>query len=289
MATLPLVAVGFERILVPTDLSDISGRSLKYAKSIARQNQSQLFLVHINQALNPITPPEAVWIEEEGAQEQLEQQLEQAGEALRSEGFRAKAFSVTGAVCDKIISLVNENKIDLIVMGTHGRSGLDRLVFGSDAEAVLRKVSCPVLVIGPKAESVKDQVWHPKRVICATTLDSNLASVAAYAYRLSVHYQGAFMLFNIEKPGPIIDDSDWLHFENAFKKNLAGLGSSISLRTLLSDNRPGQKIVDVAKEHRADLIVMAARTASVTATHLVSGTVPKVFAEAPCPVMTIHR
>lgn len=289
MTTLTSATITFERILVPTDFSDTSERAIEYAKSIASQFQSQLFLAHINQPLNPITPPEAIWIDTEGIREQLEQQLEQRGAALRSEGFRAKALSVTGAIRNEILSLVSENNIDLIVMGTHGRSGLDRVLFGSDTEAVLRKVSCPVLVVGPEVAAAEGQVWPPKRVICATTLDPDLSWVAAYAYRLSVRYQAEFILFNIGNPGPTIVDSDWLQFENAFKKNLGSLGSDISLRTLLSDNPPGKKIVDVAKDHHAGLIVMAARTASSVATHLPPGTVPQVFAEAPCPVMTLHR
>lgn len=288
MTTLTSATVAFERILVPTDFSDASERAIEYAKSIASQFQSQLLLAHINQPLNPVTPPDAIWMDTEGIREQLEQQLEQRGAALRSEGFRAKALSVTGSIRKEILSLVSENKIDLIVMGTHGRSGVDRILFGSDTEAIFRKVSCPVLVVGPQVAAFGGQVWHPKRVICATTLEPDLAWVPAYAYRLSVRYQAEFILFNIGNPGPTIVDSDWLLFEATFKKNLGGLGSDVSLRTLLSDNPAGQKIVDVAKNHCADLIVMAARTASPVATHLPPGTVPQVLIEAPCPVMTLH-
>lgn len=289
MITLAPVKVAFERILVPTDFSDTSERALRYAKSIAREYQSQLFVVHVNQPINPITPPEAVWIDQEGIQQQLEQQLEQEGAALRSEGFQAKGLSVTGAIHDEILSLIKENRIDLIVMGTHGRRGLNRLMFGSDAETVLRQASCPVLIIGPEVAPATDQSWHPKNVICATTFDSNFAWVAAYAYRFAVQCQAQFLLFNIGNPGPTMVDKDWLLFEDALKHHLGGLGADISLRTLLSGNLAGQKIVDVAKEYRADLIIMAARAASSIATHLASGTVPQVFAEAPCPVMTLHQ
>ena len=67
--------VGFERILVPIDFTDISQRALDYAKSIARLNESTLFLVHANEAAHPITSPELVWFEQLTAQEPEEQQL----------------------------------------------------------------------------------------------------------------------------------------------------------------------------------------------------------------------
>ena len=290
MSTIAPAHVGFERILVPTDFSDVSQRALAYAKNIARQYQSHLFLAHVNQPINPIMPPEAVWIEEGGIQRQLEEQLEQAGAALRSEGFQAEALSVTGTIQRSILSLIRENKVDLLVMGTHGRKGLDRFLFGSDAEAVLRHVECPVLVIGPQVVPATNQKWHPKRLICAATLDPNSAWIAAYAYHLSVQFQAEFMLINVEDPALPRESADWPLFENEFKKNLAGgIGSNNAVRTLLSDSLPAHKIVDVAKERNVDLIVVGVHTASAMASHLAPGTAPQVLTEAPCPVLALHQ
>lgn len=289
MSTIAPAHVSFERILIPTDFSDASQRALAYAKTIARQYQSHLFLMHVSQAINPVTPPEAVWIEQ-GATQQVEDQLEQTGAALRSEGFQAESFSVTGAIEGEIASLVKANKIDLLVMGTHGRMGLDRFIFGSDAEAVMRHVHCPVLVIGPQAVPATNQKWHPKRLICATISDPNSAWIAAYAYHLSVQFQAEFMLIHVENPAEPSESEDWPRFENEFKKNLAdGISSNNAVRTLLSDSIPAHKIVDVAKERNADLIVIGAHTASAITSHLAPGTAPQVFMEAPCPVLTLHQ
>ncbi len=290
MSTIAPVHVAFERILVPIDFSDASQRTLAYAKNIARQYQSHLFLVHVNQPVNPLTPPEAVWIDEGGIQQRLEEQLEQAGAALRSEGFQAEALSVTGTIQSEILSLLKENKIDLIVMGTHARKGFDRFLFGSDTEAVLRHVQCPVLVIGPQVAPATDEKWHPRRLICATTFDPNSAWIAAYAYHLAAQFQAEFVLINIENPKQSRESEDWPLFENEFKKNLAdGISPDNAVRILLSDSIPAHQIVDVAKERNADLIVIGAHTASVIASHLAPGTAPRVFTEAPCPVLTLHR
>ncbi len=289
MSTLTPVRASFERILVPTDFSDVSKHALAYAKNIARQYQSHLFLVHVNQPTNPIAPPETVWVDE-GAMQQLEEQLQQAGAALRSEGFKADSLSVTGAIQSEILSLIEKNKIDLIVMGTYGRKGFDRFLFGSATEAVSRHMHCRTLVIGPNAVPATHQKWHPKRLICATTFDPDSAWIAAYAYHLSVQFQAEFMLINVENPSQARESEDWRQFENEFKKSLAGgISSHNAVRTLLSDSVPAHKIVEIAKERNADLIVLGAHTASNITSHLAPGTAPQVFIEAPCPVLTLHR
>jgi nucleotide-binding universal stress UspA family protein len=288
--TLAPVTVSFERILVPTDFSDPSDRALDYAKSIARQYQSRIFLVHVNPGINPVTPPEAIWIDSESIQEQLAQQLEQAGAALRSEGFKAEGFAATGSIRDAIYSIVKENRIDLLVMGTHGRTGCDRLLFGSDTESVLRQVNCPVIVVGPGVKLATEPVWHPKRVVCATTLDPDSAWIAAYGFRLAQQHQAAFTLFNVEDLSRKGRAVDWAVFESAFKKNLPdGTNFNGSLHTLVTDGAPGFEIVDYAKESGADLIVMGARVSADIATHLFRGTASKVFSEAPCPILTLRQ
>jgi nucleotide-binding universal stress UspA family protein len=288
MTTLAPVTAAFERILVPTDFSDPAQRALDYAKGIARQYQSRLFLVHVYQEFNPVTPPEAMWIDSQNIQEKIEEELEEAGAALRSEGLKAEGFSVTGAIQDRILSIIKENKIDLLVMGTHGRVGFERFLFGSDTEAVLRQVQCPVMVIGPAVRPVTASVWQPKKIVCATTLDPDSAWIAAYGYRLAQQHQATFTLFNVEEAAYKETDKSWGDFEFAFRKELPeDTKFTGSLRTLVSDSEAGEEIVDYASEIGADLIVMGARAAADVSTHLVRGTAPRVFAEAPCPVMTL--
>jgi nucleotide-binding universal stress UspA family protein len=139
MATTNPVAVTFERILVPTDFSETSERALEYAKAIARQDNSQLLLVHVSPPMNIITPPEAAWVDVAELETAEQERMEQSGAALRSEGYRARAISLTGALYDELLSAVKQNDVDLIVLGTHGRKGYDRLLLGSDAEAILRQ------------------------------------------------------------------------------------------------------------------------------------------------------
>jgi len=287
--TSPVPAIiAFKRILIPTDFSDTSQRAVEYATSIARPYGSHLILAHVNQHVNPITPPENVWIDQGMAQDQIDQQLQQIGAELRSKGFQARTVSVTGVVQSELLSLATKERADLIVVGTHGRSGVDRLMLGSDAEALLRRAVCPVFVVGPEAPTAGDQAWNPKEVVCASNLDLKTAPVAAYAYRLAFQYHAAFTLFHVEDPAAS-EGQDWPRFEGALTQILSGKPGPIhSLWTEFSERTTGLTIVDFARERHSDLIVMGAHSASAAASHLFRGIAPRVFAEAPCPVMTLH-
>jgi nucleotide-binding universal stress UspA family protein len=287
MTTVSPVAVTFEHILVPTDFSEVSERALEYAKSLAKQGNSELLLLHVNPPIDLITPPEAAWIDVSNLESLREEQLEQKGAALRSEGYLARAISLTGALRDELLHAVHDNKVDLIALGTHGRKGVDRFLAGSDAEAVFRQVRCPVLSVGPAAPALQGEVWSLREVICATTLKPSSAELVAYAHRLAAQHGAELVLVHV-KEGAKEEDADWLSFEEAFHHYAPEyLGRGTWLGTRLASATPEATIVDLARQRGSDLIVMGARPASSMATHLAPGTVAKVLLEAPCPVLTL--
>jgi nucleotide-binding universal stress UspA family protein len=287
MATLNSVAATFERILVPTDFSEMSDHALEYAKAIAGKDKSQLLLVHVNPPVNLVTPPEGAWIDEAEIQAAQAERLEETGATLRSEGFRAQAISLTGPLYDELLSAIKQNEADLVVVGTHGRKGYERLLLGSDAEAILRHAHCPVLLVGPKAPALQDKAWRVREVICATTLDPRSAHVAAFAHKLAAQYGAELVLFHAQDPESS-EDPDWVAFEDAFHRYVPeDLGRCSWLRTRLATTAPGTSIVDFAKQRGSGLIVMGAHPASSMATHVAPGTAAKVLIEAPCPVMTL--
>jgi nucleotide-binding universal stress UspA family protein len=284
MATTHPVAVTFEHILVPTDFSDVSERALEYAKTFAKRDNAELLLVHVEPPYNPITPPEAAWIDVGEIRAMNEERLEQRGAGLISEGYRARTISTEGPLYDELLSTINKNDIDLIVLGTHSRKGLDRFLVGSDAEAMLRRARCPVLSVGAAVPEKK--AWSIHEVVCATTFDPKSAEVAACAFTLAKHFGGELVFFHLAHPGdrqPV----DWMAFEEAFRRYIPDGSDKYSLRTCLAQIATAGSIADFAMERGADLIVMGATPASSIATHFAPGTVAKVLMEAPCPVLTL--
>ncbi len=279
------VAVTFEHILVPTDFSDVSQRALEYAKTLAKQGNSELLLAHVSPGANLTTTPEAAWIDATGIEDLEKQELEQSGDALRSEGYRARTISLIGPLCDELLSAVEQYKVDLIVLGTHGRKGVERLLLGSDAEGLLRHAHCPVISIGPGV--AENKTWDIREVICATTLEPHSAELVAYAQKLALQHGAGLILLHVKD---VVNetDVDWVMFDEAFHYYAQeSLGKPSWLRTRLSSAAPGVRIVDLARQRGSDLIVMGARPASSMATHLSPGIAAKVLLEAPCPVMTL--
>ncbi len=288
MATMNSVAVTFDRILVPTDFSNISQRALDYAKAIAKQADSELLLMHVTAPVNLITPPEAAWIDVAEIESLQDERLEQSGAGLRSEGFRAQAISVAGPLYDELLATVKQYKVDLIVLGTHGKKGLERLLLGSDAEAVLRQANCPVLSVGPAVPALAEKTWRIREVMCATTLKPQAAQVVAYAHKLAASWEAELVLFHVRNSSEPDEDVDWVSFEDAFHHYVPeDNGRRSWLRSRLASASPEDSILDFATQRKSDLIVMGAHQASSVATHLARGTAAKVMAEARCPVMTI--
>jgi universal stress protein A len=138
----------FQNILVPTDFSDISQAALNYAAALAHDLGARLVILHAVETLGPenVTYGEAQSrLQPEGYRQRLWEDLHRVKsprpdvpvEYVLSEKDPAAAIVQTAA----------ERGCDLIVMGSHGRTGLNRLLMGSVAESVLRKASCPVLVV----------------------------------------------------------------------------------------------------------------------------------------------
>ncbi len=132
------------KILVPTDYSDCSLAALKHAASLAREANGSLLIVHVNEAPSAYVWPDAVRSDDPLPQNVmlLLQSLSDGEQQVRFEERR-----VEGVAVPTIISLAAEEQVDLIVMGTTGRTGLQRLLLGSVAEEVVRRAPCPVLTL----------------------------------------------------------------------------------------------------------------------------------------------
>jgi universal stress protein A len=141
--------VTFRRILVATDFAESAERALTCAVQLARRHGAELILLHVYMDL-PAYPEitagqvEAIYEEQ---RRWIESALERRARSARGEGLLARALLRTGPAASTIAETAAEEAADLLVVGTHGRSGLDRLILGSVAERVVRLATCPVLVI----------------------------------------------------------------------------------------------------------------------------------------------
>lgn len=147
----------YKRIVVPLDGSGWAQRAIPHAVDIARSNESELILLHVfKPPASEFTPEIAIAGQEEQIQqlrEQIKQYLVGLRSELREENLKVRTQLIEGAgVAHLICEFVNNEDVDLIVMSTHGRTGIARFLFGSVAYQVMQCANVPVLLIHPDKE-----------------------------------------------------------------------------------------------------------------------------------------
>ncbi len=167
-------------ILCPTDFSHSSNAALGYASALAAETGATLFIVHAAEDTQSYLGGYGSFAYAEDVPDSLEQVMRKQLENIKPtrEGVRVQRHYLTGAAVSQIVEFAEREKVDLIVMGTHGRTGLSRMLMGSIAEGVLRKASCPVL-------TVKSPIKHGDSK--ETSKKSNQTPISPAMSRFSQH------------------------------------------------------------------------------------------------------
>ena len=141
----------FKKILVPTDFSVHSAEALRYAADLSKRYEGSLLLLHVYQPVAYALPDGYVLYTEKqfaAMMSEFENQLEKAkADALAAGATRVETRMFHGVASTDIVGLAGREDFDLIVMGTHGRTGVKHVLVGSVAERVVRKAPCPVLTV----------------------------------------------------------------------------------------------------------------------------------------------
>jgi len=144
----------YSKVLVTLDGSELAERALPHAKTLAKQFGSKVFLLRVVMPSPALTEIEPVAIDIQRAQiTEAEEYLGRIQESLEAESLDVQAEVAIGMPAETIIDYAAEHDVRLIVMHTHGRSGISRWVYGSVADRVLRGAKCPVLLVRTVEES----------------------------------------------------------------------------------------------------------------------------------------
>ena len=145
-------------ILLPTDFSECGNYALAYAASLARKFGASMICLHVIEPIVPtvgysgMTEPLPIADITEQLEDSAERELPKLAECEECEGIDIEELIVHGEAASEIVRVARERDVDLIVIASHGRTGLGRILFGSTAEAVVRHASCPVLVVKPSQD-----------------------------------------------------------------------------------------------------------------------------------------
>jgi nucleotide-binding universal stress UspA family protein len=150
-----MTTVPFRKILCPTDFSEPSGEALMLAIQLAEQSAAELLVVHVVPSIPPIpaSPQGAATFNVPLYEQMLEQSSRKVLEELVRhkvpKELKVRPVSVQGIAADEILRIAADEEVDVIVIATHGRTGWQKLIFGSVAEKVIRLSRCPVLTVHP--------------------------------------------------------------------------------------------------------------------------------------------
>jgi nucleotide-binding universal stress UspA family protein len=146
------------KILLPTDFSGCANYALPYAAEIARATNAAIICVHVVEPVvaavgyTGLAEPMPIADISEQLEDSAERQLPKLAEWEECAGLDVEEIIVHGDAAAEITRVAAEREADLIVISSHGRTGLGRIIFGSTAEAVVRHATCPVLVVKPPPE-----------------------------------------------------------------------------------------------------------------------------------------
>jgi nucleotide-binding universal stress UspA family protein len=146
----------------------------------------------------PMTPPQT-WANTEEAARLEDERRRKELTAVFAETY-ADILIAEGDVQSVLASTIGQRKIDLVVIGTRGRSGFKKFFLGSVAEEIFREVSCPVLTVGPNAPLVVPQNGSPQRILYATDFNAESNLAASYALSLAQEFQASLTLIHVVAP-----------------------------------------------------------------------------------------
>ena len=202
-----------------------------------------------------------------------------------------------GAVWPVLSHALKEGDVDLIVLGTHGRTGAQKLLLGSSAEEVFRRARVPVLTIGPAVKSGAHSGGKFRCVLFATDFNAVSSVAAPYAISLAQENQARLILLHVlpaPKPGKAAKPREFSVAETLHRlEQLVPPDAELWCRVepTVEHGEPGREILATANRCGADLIVLGVRgmdTLTSVATRMERAIAYDVVAHAPCPVLTVR-
>ncbi len=289
--------ISLKNILFLTDFSEPSVAALPFASMIGRSYGSKLTTLHVLlPSVSAYMAPDMSATLLDDTEDAAKAEMERADAQLA--GLQRETIIERGVAVWPVLSrILKEREIDLIVLGTHGRTGLKKAVLGSSAEEVFRQTTVPVLTIGPAVRNRADSAGQFRCVLFATDFDTVSNVAAPYAVSLAQENQARLVLIHVlppPKPGKQsrqggLSVAEALHGLEDLVPPEAELWCRPEPKVEYGE--PAAQILATADLCDADLIVLGVRgvdTLTGLATRLERAIAYNVVARAHCPVLTVR-
>ena len=293
------------RILCPIDFSEFSRHALDHALAVAKWSRAAVTVLHVVPPLlepdpmlplGRVIPPALTATDRDAIRAQVTR-------FVRAEAGDEVAVTVTvceGAIVPEILQFAQAPAADLLVLGTHGRGGFDRLLLGSVAERLLRRAPCPVLTVPRRMADVVPvgSTLYP-RILCAVDFSPASAKALDYAMALGAANDSRVTAVHVVEAASILEPM-FVDMPGGFQAVLRanaveGLhrfvaehaGAARTAREAIGNGKPYSEILRLAAEERSDLIVLGAH-GGVAGLLAFGSNVNHVVREASCPVLSVR-
>jgi len=295
-------AGSFKNILLATDFSAASEKAFHYATTIAQLHGSKVYLVHV------ISPDSISFIPElplERHRHEGERQLESLSNRSELRGIAHETMLRVGSVWSALSAVIRQADIDLVVLGTHGRGGFEKVVLGSTAEEVVRRASCPVITVGPHIEVPLGTAGEFHRILFATDFHAASLKALESALLLANQSQAQLIFLHVLPPAALPGPGVTFHDEEAINEWQAKVTATtrqklgkllppqIRLRSepeyVVGFDFTAAGILNVAAKRTADLIVLGANrpTSAKISAHALGAVSYDVICHSKCAVLTV--
>jgi nucleotide-binding universal stress UspA family protein len=303
--------VAIERILCPVDLSDCSRTALTHALALSRWYQAKLTVLHVFRQFTAIetaaaglgigvyAPVGVTTIPRAEVEKQVQAFVGSVPGAAEAETEISEALSVRQAILQQAEAL----RADLLVLGSHGLTGMTRLLLGSTAESVLRHASIPVLIVPPHAPAVPESGVPFKRIVCAVDFEADSYPAVRYALNFAQESDASLTLRHLlHVPAPRLVPGGDVAFDEDVRESLTKHARErlealvpetarayCSVHAEVTEGRPADEILRLVRDGRADLVIMGVRGRDAVDVALFGSHTRAVVHEVPCPVLTVRQ
>jgi nucleotide-binding universal stress UspA family protein len=296
--------IRIRQILCPVDFSPFARRALDHAAVLARWYEAELTVLHVSPLMPTLFGMEPAVSAATLApfdREALGRELVTfVGETMNATP-RPQLLVRSGPAAATVLGYAAENGTDLIVLGTHGRTGFERFMLGSVTEKVVRKATCPVLTV-PRGASESPERPLFARILCGVDFSPASDRAAQYALSLAQEAKSRLTLLHVVEWLPDASFAKYPGFDaDHFRKSLLTDARAraealvpeearawCEVETRVVCGKPYEEILRIAHNDAADLVVLGVHGHGPVDRVLFGSTAQQVVRQSPCPVLTIR-
>ena len=292
-AQLTSIGVGIHNVLIATDFSRHSDYALKYGLDFAHRYGAQTEIVYVLPTEEYILAgPDSLMAAKDAARRDL---LDLKAKLRRSDAFEEDVdyhvSMLEGDISDCLLQSARDKRIDLIVVGTHGRGGLGKIILGSVAEKLFRHSPVPVLTVGPHIHRPKP-VGSTHHILAPCDLAPTSHRAVQFACSLAREHNSELTVLHVVEHANEGTKLDPERVKQEIRERVNGIvgknSDGVDIRYRVEFGKTASTILDVATETDADFIVLGVRRSSGIFDRFMWPIAYELVREAACPVLTIR-